>query len=98
MDYLESRELFIDNFLRKVKNKPNFKILRIINARIIYSTEEFSWLMKVNKLRKAIQRPLEFQSINNETTDYQYELKKFSDDINFLYGNEHWFLENIKWM
>ena len=54
--------------------------------------------MKVNKLRKAIQRPLEFQSINNETTDYQYELKKFSDDINFLYGNEHWFLENIKWM
>ena len=57
MDYFASRELFIDNFLRKVKNKPNFKILRIINARIIYSTEEFSWLMKVNKLRKAIQRP-----------------------------------------
>ena len=87
MDYFASRELFIDNFLRKVKNKPNFKILRIINARIIYSTEEFSWLMKVNKLRKAIQRPLEFQSINDETTT-ESPNKQYDDDfIDYQYDN-----------
>ena len=82
--------------LKKIKNKPSIKWLRIINAYLSYTKEEFADVMEINKMRNRIMTPKDFQGIEDDTCDRQYDLNKFKKDLNFLERNEHLFLENIK--
>ena len=82
--------------LKRIKNKPSFKWLRILNVYFAYTKEEFKDVMEIDKKRNTIIPPKEFQGIDDFTTDGQYEFNKYREDLNFLMRNEDLFLENIK--
>ena len=82
--------------LKRIKNKPSFKWLRILNVYFAYTKEEFKDVMEIDKMRNIIIPPKEFQGIDDFTTDGQYEFNKYREDLNFLMRNEDLFLENIK--